>query len=156
MILTVFSLKPVNSAELAGYALKKYAELAGENYPPAEYRHRADGSPYFDCENAPFVSVSHSGEYVAAAVSDSAVGIDVQIHTDADHEKISARFKMDAVGKEDFFDRFAAAEAKTKALRIPLPQSLCTPEGRIFRFVPRCSMAIYGTGEIFFTFRFDD
>lgn len=154
MILTVFSHKKIDSSALALYALKEYSALVGKNFAPVGYRHRDDGSPYFDCEGAPFVSLSHSGEYAAAAVSESAVGIDIQLHTDVDCKKISDRFNMKTTDRQDFFDKFAAAEAKTKALRTKLSESLYAPEGRIFRFIPGCSLAIYGSGEIFFCFCF--
>ena len=143
MILTVFSHKKVPSAAIARYALAEFLRLNGREIYDAEYLHRADGSPYFDRENAPYISVSHSADYVAAAM-----------HTEIDYGKIAERFGMKVNSKEDFFDAFSASEAKTKALRIPLAESLRSPEGKIFHFIPRFTLAIYGEGEIFFTFCF--
>ena len=155
MILTVFSHKKVPSAAIARYALAEFLRLNGREIYDAEYLHRADGSPYFDRENAPYISVSHSADYVAAAISYSPVGIDIQAHTEIDYDKIAERFGMKVNSKEDFFDAFSAAEAKTKALRVPLAESLRSPEGKIFHFIPRFTLAIYGEGEIFFTFCFE-
>ena len=154
MILTVFSPKKAPSSEVAEFALGEFFSLSGIPPVPGHYLHDKDGAPCFDFSGAPFVSVSHSGEFVVAAISDKPVGVDIQLHTDIDFGSISKRFGMNATGKKDFFERFSAAEAKTKALRIPLPKSLSAPEARIFDFIPGATLAVFGEGRIFFEFCF--
>ncbi len=149
MILVICSPEKAASSKLAGYALKEFSHIVGIGIcDDAEYLHRADGSPYFSGENMPYVSVSHSGAYSVAAVSLKQVGIDVQEHKSVDFKSISERFGMKADDEKDFFEKFAAAEAKTKALRIPLTESLRSDnsEVRVFGFIPGYTLALYGEG----------
>ena len=81
---------------------------------------RADGAPFVeDCEL--FVSLSHSGDYVAAAVSDKPVGIDIQKIRDFDKrliERICTERELEYVGECDtktrFFEVWTAKEAYFK------------------------------------------
>lgn len=156
MILVTYSPETVASEKIAKYALKEFVNLNGEPSminPDCEYLHDDNGAPYFSGKNMPYVSVSHSGSYVVAAVSHAPVGIDVQLLKDIDFKQVSARFNMEASDKNDFLNKFAAAEAKTKALRVPLAESLKSDNSSVsvFGFIPGYTLAVFGEGSVFFT-----
>ncbi len=119
MILVAIA-KNDSSKNVALFALGEYAKIEGaEINADCAYRHRDDGSPYFEGSDLR-VSVSHSGEYVVAAVSNENVGIDVQETKDLDFAVISQRFGINAVDKKEFFRAFCSAEAYAKATGTPL------------------------------------
>lgn len=58
---------------------------------PFAYRYGQGGKPYF--ENYPFYfNLSHSGDYVACALSEREVGIDLQEHRGAAFERVAKRY----------------------------------------------------------------
>lgn len=158
MILAVYSRKRAASELVAEYALKLFSELSvNTRYARAEYTHDATGAPMFDVAGAPFVSVSHSADIVVAAVSDEPVGIDVQFKKQVDYAAISARFGIKADTSDDFYAAFTAAEAKTKALRIPLAESLKgdNSDVAVFDFIPGYTLAVSGSGTPYFAEYYD-
>lgn len=66
--------------------------LEGLDAPlPFAYRYGEGGKPYFT--NYPFYfNLSHSGDYVACALSGREVGIDIQEHRGASFERVAQRF----------------------------------------------------------------
>ena len=159
MILVTYSPEKTTSEKVAKYALKEFMRLEGApNADHAEYLHDADGAAYFSGENMPYLSVSHSGDYVVAAVSRFPVGIDVQRQKSIDFKSVCRRFDIDASDEKSFYEKFAAAEAKTKALRIPLTESLKSDndEVAVYDFIPGYSLALYGKGTPFFTEYYPD
>ena len=159
MILVTYSPEKPASEKVAKYALKEFMRLEGApDANGAEYLHDENGAPYFSGEDMPYVSVSHSGDYVVAAVSRFPVGIDVQQHKRLDFKSVCERFNINAPDENTFFDKFTAAEAKTKALRIPLTESLKSDndEVAVYDFIPGYSLALFGEGTPFFTEYFLD
>lgn len=47
---------------------------------PAKIERTPDGKPYYADRQGLFLSLSHSGEYAACAVSDAPIGVDIQKH----------------------------------------------------------------------------
>ena len=97
------------------------------------YRYDGNGKPFFAWEGAPFFSLSHSGSYVAFAVSDSPIGIDVEdlsVHRKTDHRKIAQRFftanETEWIGddRERFFRVWTFKEAYAKATGQSAAQNL--------------------------------
>lgn len=72
-------------------AAKRYCRTYGTN-PPDSVDKNGRGKPYFGLNNQLFPSLSHSGDYIVAAISGVAVGVDVQIHKKCDSEAIARRF----------------------------------------------------------------
>ena len=159
MILVTYSPEKTTSEKVAKYALKEFLRLEGApDANGAEYLHDENGAAYFSGENMPYLSVSHSGDYVVAAVSRFPVGIDVQRQKSIDFKSVCERFNINAPDENTFFDKFTAAEAKTKALRIPLAESLKSDNSdvAVFGFIPGYTLALFGEGTPFFTEYFPD
>lgn len=93
---------------------------------------RAHGKPVLRGVGAPHVSVSHSGELVAVAVTDAApIGVDIEAVTERDHAGLATTFlaATETVdGPSDFYTLWTRKEAVVKAtgdgLRMPLRQVL--------------------------------
>jgi 4'-phosphopantetheinyl transferase len=78
------------------------------------------GKPFIK-DNPVYISVSHTGEYLAIAVHDKPVGVDIQQETDADYQKISSRYftpeeqaQVDQQGVEAFYKLWTQKEAYAK------------------------------------------
>lgn len=103
------------------------------------------GKPKFSPEkDAPYFSLSHSGEYTVCAMSDVEVGIDIQIKKDVDAEGISERFFGEKVNSDRFFDEFTKGEATTKRYGVALTEGLLKREGKNYYFFNGYSLAICG------------
>lgn len=113
MILVAIS-KNDTSAETALYALSVFLNINGRAQLSARYAHKDSGAPFFEGAEGINVSVSHSGEYVIACVSDGAVGVDIQKIVDSDHTAVAERFNM-SLDKINFYREFCSAEAYSKA-----------------------------------------
>jgi len=93
---------------------------------------RAHGKPVLRDASAPYVSVSHSGELVAVAVTDAApIGVDVEAVVERDHAALATTFlaATETVdGASGFYTLWTRKEAVVKAtgdgLRMPLRQVL--------------------------------
>jgi 4'-phosphopantetheinyl transferase len=84
---------------------------------PPRFTHGSRGKPYLVGENAPFFSLSHSGDWVFCGVADSEIGLDAQEFTPC-REKIFTRWFTDAERtwlSEKADERFAMLWAKKEA-----------------------------------------
>lgn len=103
-----------SSRDLLFFAMRRYCSALLKKdfeFSPQDLRIGEWGKPYL--EDSPFeFSISHSGEYWAAAFSDKPVGLDIQVRRSVDWEKIARRFfrqketKVIMEGGEDVFLRF--------------------------------------------------
>ncbi len=104
-------------------------ELMPEGAESVDFRYRfgEQGKPYFEDGQLPFFNISHAGGYVAVAVSDTEVGIDIQNIRNNREKDMAERFfspRESAAVKEDperrvFYRLWARKEALGK----------CTGEG---------------------------
>lgn len=84
---------------------------------PPQFTHGSRGKPYLVGEDAPYFSLSHSGDWVFCAVADSEVGLDAQEFRPC-RDKIAARWFTDAEREwldEDPDGRFTALWVKKEA-----------------------------------------
>ncbi len=91
--------------------------LFGNDGQPPRLTHGSRGKPYLVGENAPYFSLSHSGNYVFCAVADSEIGLDAQKRTPY-REKVAARWFTDperAWLAADPDGRFSALWARKEA-----------------------------------------
>ncbi len=86
--------------------------------------HYENGKPYAKGAENLFVSLSDSGDYRIIAISQSAVGIDIEKIREIDYKKISARYNFTASNKEEFFYKFCTAECYVKLNGTPLLSAL--------------------------------
>ncbi len=68
--------------------------LFGNDGQPPSLTHGSRGKPYLIGGNAPFFSLSHSGDWVFCAVADSEIGIDAQQQTPY-RDKVAERWFTD-------------------------------------------------------------
>ena len=91
--------------------------LFGNDEQPPRFTHGSRGKPYLVGENAPYFSLSHSGDWVFCAVADSEVGLDVQEFSHC-RDKVAARWFTEperAWLAENPDERFAMLWAKKEA-----------------------------------------
>ena len=72
-----------------------------------------DKKPYLKSNEKQF-SISHSGKYIALAISDYNCGIDVEEIKDRNYEKIARRMNFEVSTKEDFYIKWTEYEAQYK------------------------------------------
>ncbi len=118
-----------------------------------EYLHRENGAPLL--QGAPecvHISLSHSAQFVACALSEAPVGVDIQLKKDIDYTKISARYGMEATSKEDFYNKFTLAEARAKQTSLGLAVALREGNavGKSYDFIPDYALSVVGVGEVIF------
>lgn len=113
------------------------------------------GKPY-DTAGEVYISLSHSGDYVAAAISDSPIGVDVEaINGTLSVERLSARYLLKeeserilSLRKEErseaFVRLFSEREAVAKKRDIPLTAALRLPREAIVESVLQ---RVIGTGD---------
>ena len=77
--------KKEKSKEMLKHILKKYYSIE------SEVLYTAQGKPYLEKGEKHF-SISHSGEMVIMAFSDSPVGIDIELIKNRDYQKISQKY----------------------------------------------------------------
>ena len=61
-----------------------------------------------------YFSISHSGQYIVIAFSDSQCGIDIEQIKQRDYKKISKRMKFNSVTLKEFYQNWTEYEAKYK------------------------------------------
>ncbi len=91
--------------------------LFGCDGQPPRLTHGSRGKPYLMGDNAPYFSLSHSGDWVFCAIADSEVGLDAQEHTPC-RDKVATRWFTDperAWLAADPDARFAALWARKEA-----------------------------------------
>lgn len=103
------------------FILKAYASfcaIKGQKPLSVEVKRR-DGQPFLadgEGKRILFVSVTHSGEIMACALSEQPVGIDIQERKKIDFAAVSARFfSKKTEDEKEFYRLFCAAEARYKA-----------------------------------------
>lgn len=141
------------SESVALYALSEYFRMRGLSAPSdVKYAHEDNGKPYFEGCNDVYVSVSHSGDYAVAGISDSEIGIDIQEVRPVDYTAIGSRFGFDATTDTEFYRAFCASEAYTKATGENLFFSLkkvaeIIPHATIYSFIPGYVFALYSASD---------
>lgn len=129
--------------------LRAYAAEHGIPAPqPGDIVRRDANSKPSLRSGAPEFSVSHSGDYWSCAVSRGVVGLDIQLHTPCDCEKIARRFftpeeqtYLRERGEVGFFELWTAKESYIKwrgsgldelrAFSVVRGGVLCAPEARL-------------------------
>lgn len=97
---------------------------------PLVYKRENNGKPYFE-NNEIYFSLSHSGRYVACAVSHLPIGIDLQTHNNANKQAIEKVFTKNQL---DMIKLLPPAKQKTAHFDFwTLKESIykCTGEGSI-------------------------
>lgn len=64
-------------------------------------------------------SLSHSGQYIVIAFSDSKCGIDIENIKQRDYKKISKRMKFNSANLKEFYQNWTKYEAKYKLGKTP-------------------------------------
>ena len=64
-------------------------------------------------------SISHSGQYIVIAFSDSKCGIDIEQIKQREYKKISKRMKFNSANLKEFYQNWTKYEAKYKLGEIP-------------------------------------
>ena len=113
---------------------------------------REDGKPLV--KNLPvFVSLSHSGDCIVVAVSNSAVGVDVERVREVDYQSIAKRFfERQPSSLEEFFEMWTAKEAIKKATNISLFKALKSADYTNIRYIDAIEgykLALYGEFSVF-------
>ncbi|MBQ8178756.1 MAG: hypothetical protein IJ033_06175 [Clostridia bacterium] len=103
--------------------LNAYCNVQSIAYEPYALKKDADGKPYIE-GNSIKVSISHSGEYLAIALSNNDVGIDIQEHVEADYLRIAKRYDFSAESLLDFYKKYTLAECEVKRTNGTLPNFL--------------------------------
>lgn len=100
--------------------LKKEFGIDLEYEPRAEGEH---GKPFLSYRPALHYNISHSGDYVVCVLADEEVGIDVQVHREANYERMLERMVTDEKRREilagpdvekEFFAQWVLREAYIK------------------------------------------
>lgn len=119
------------------------------------------GKPY-DTAGELYVSLSHSGEYVAAAISDAPIGVDIErINASLSAERLSARYlaaeEAEAIlslpegeRPEAFTRLFSEREAIAKRRELPLAAALRLPREAVSESILQ-RIVKDGEGEYVFT-----
>ena len=107
---------------LLNLAADAYAQARGLEKRPWRMARHGYGKPYFENAREIFFSISHSGKIWGCAFSDAPVGLDIQIHTECDKQRIADRFfhpkeaEAIALHPEWFFQIWTAKESYIKYL----------------------------------------
>ena len=116
MILICFSERITSSDEFILKAADAYCDLFGEKFDFSVVRR--DDKPYLTSAKRRaelYVSLSHSGRYIACAISENHVGLDIQEKKEVDFPVLSKRlFGREITEKDAFYDLFTAGEARKK------------------------------------------
>ena len=150
MILICLS-KRAPSEQVAIDSYKVYCDLKKAPHLDVEYAHHASGAPYFKGDETTFISLSHSGEWVVCALSQTPIGIDIQQNKQIDYQKISKRFGIVAENLQDFYQKFTLSEAYAKQQGCGLAQSLkLSPQiiGTTYTFIKGYTLSIVGASEV--------
>lgn len=102
---TVKALQSRHGRELLHYAAEKELSLDADNLIIAKGKH---GKPYFRDLPSLHFNISHSGNYVAVILADTAVGVDVQVYRPIKEriiEKICNDSEKDLIGRENSSER---------------------------------------------------
>lgn len=137
----VLARRTMTSEDFLKRAAEEYAALFGGT-PPAISKE--GGRPV---ASGLGVSLTHSGDYIAAAIGTGTVGIDLERHRMLDFEGLSRRFfGVPIVSEEAFFKAWTMKEAAAKAHGIPLIQTLRQddPEARVLPWIEGYTLSVIG------------
>lgn len=102
---------------------REYFNINNLAYEKLTLSKLSNGKPYIANSNL-HVSLSHSGEYLAIALSSNDVGIDIQEHIEVDYLRISKRYNIKADTLLDFYKKYTLAECEVKRTGGILPHYL--------------------------------
>lgn len=143
-MLVIFTVKKMLSNELIYLAYQKYCQVFG--YAKQDLEIVREGKPLFYSKGQKadvYFSLSHSGEYTFAAVSQRSVGIDIQKHDKKNINMAAVRLFGANMTENEFYDRFAAGEAHMKCCGKELLKALQeTNSAKNFHFIKGYSLAI--------------
>ncbi len=112
-MIVVGLMKKGNREELFEKVTQEYFRIHNLAYEKLILKKLENGKPYVD-NNSINVSLSHSGEYIAIALSPTPVGVDIQKKEDVDYQKIGERYGFRAKDINEFFKKFTLAESEAK------------------------------------------
>ena len=92
---------------------KEYFNINNLAYERLALSKLSNGKPYLVNSNL-HVSISHSGEYLAIALSPTPVGVDIQKKEEVDYQKIGERYGFKAKDINEFYQKFTLAEGEAK------------------------------------------
>lgn len=117
-MLICFTFRKTGSEAFILKAYASFCAIKGQKPLSVEVKRR-DGKPFLadgEGKRILFVSVTHSGEITACALSEKPVGIDIQERKKIDFAAVSARFfSKKTEDEKEFYRLFCAAEARYKA-----------------------------------------
>ncbi|MDR0751623.1 MAG: hypothetical protein LBF12_03420 [Christensenellaceae bacterium] len=123
-MLIVFSKNKQDSDLFILKTIEKYLVSEGCVGINAPQVNRIKGKP-FNTNPPPYISLSHSSEYIVCTAACLPVGVDVQIMKDMNFEKFSKRYyNRIVIDKFDFYKYWTFAEAKAKRNGNPLVEEL--------------------------------
>ena len=112
-MIVVGLMKKGNREELFEKVTQEYFRIHNLAYEKLILKKLENGKPYVDNDSIN-VSLSHSGEYIAIALSPTPVGVDIQKKEDVDYQKIGERYGFSAKDINEFFKKFTLAESEAK------------------------------------------
>lgn len=92
---------------------REYFKINNLAYERLTLSKLSNGKPYLVNSNL-HVSLSHSGEYLAIALSPTPVGVDIQKKEEVDYQKIGERYGFNAKDINEFYKKFTLAESEAK------------------------------------------
>ena len=92
---------------------REYFNINNLAYEKLTLSKLSNGKPYIANSNL-HVSLSHSGEYLAIALSPTIVGVDIQKKENIDYQKIAKRYGFNAKDINEFYQKFTLAESEAK------------------------------------------
>ena len=112
-MIVVGLMKNGNREELFEKVTREYFRIHNLAYEKLILKKLENGKPYVDNDSIN-VSLSHSGEYIAIALSPTPVGVDIQKKEDVDYQKIGERYGFIAKDINEFYKKFTLAESEAK------------------------------------------
>ena len=153
-MLICFTFRKTGSEAFILKAYASFCAIKGQNPLSVEVKRR-DGQPFLadgEGKRILFVSVTHSGEITACALSEQPVGIDIQERKKIDFAAVSARFfSKQTEDEKEFYRLFCAAEARYKADGGSFFAAMKkgTEGVRTYELFPGYAFAVKGEEEVF-------
>lgn len=148
-MLILFTDKKIPSEKFINAAKSAFCRLRGIADRPSPIIR--ENKPRFQ-EGFPEFSLSHSGKYTVCAMSEKAVGADIQEIKPIDYKAIAERFSFpENLGLEGVIDEYCKREARAKNKNIPLFRALKEESrARLFRLFPDTRLAVESDDEVIF------
>lgn len=153
-MLICFTFRKTGSEAFILKAYASFCAIKGQKPLSVEVKRR-DGQPFLadgEGKRILFVSVTHSGEITACALSEQPVGIDIQKRKKIDFAAVSARFfSKQTEDEKEFYRLFCAAEARYKADGGSFFAAMKkgTEGVRTYELFPGYAFAVKGEEEVF-------